>query len=158
MGSMHTTVTSLLTIICLPLLGSCDQRSTQSTAQKSSAGNSVVQDINQIESGVRLAAANKRIDELERKVGALEATPEKLDLDLLTQRVTALEVKAIGEPALTSKVAPGADVPRTGSVPPKTDSDVRRAPAGKSKLTLPELESRQRLATPVEAKAFSRAK
>ena len=35
---------------------------------------------------LKLLAANKRIDELERKVGELETTPAKLVLDLLTQK------------------------------------------------------------------------
>lgn len=108
-----------------------------------------------MESGVRLAAANRRIDELERKVGALEATPEKLDLDLLAQRVTALEVNAISKPALAFRGVPAADVTRSDNVLSQTGNEARRAPASRSKLTLPELESRPRLASPAEAQAFS---
>lgn len=42
---------------------------------------------------VRLKVAEGRIVELEQQVGALQATPEKIDLQLLTQRVEQLEAK-----------------------------------------------------------------
>jgi len=75
-----------------------------------------------MEADIRIAAANKRIDELERQVGALQATPEKLDLDLLTRRVETLEAKAGGDASSPGKLSgkttsePG-QTPRSGSKP-----------------------------------------
>ena len=55
---------------------------------------------------VRLKAAEGRIVELERQVGAPQATPEKIDLQLLTQRVEQLEAKVYaGSPARESDAA-----------------------------------------------------
>jgi uncharacterized coiled-coil protein SlyX len=49
---------------------------------------------------IRLKAAEARIEQLERQVGARQATPEKLDLQLLTQRLEALEARVYaGTPA-----------------------------------------------------------
>jgi uncharacterized coiled-coil protein SlyX len=114
-----------------------------------------VQDIKQAEYEVRLAAANKRIDELERKVGALEVTPEKLDLDLLTQRVTALEVNAGDAVVQVPMIAPAAAKVRSGGNAPRAGGEAGRRPAGVPKLNLPDLENRPRPATPSEVKAFS---
>ncbi|SEM50522.1 hypothetical protein SAMN05192583_0440 [Sphingomonas gellani] len=43
---------------------------------------------------MRIQASQKRVDELEAEVAVLKNTPERLDLDLLTQRVLRLEVAA----------------------------------------------------------------
>lgn len=109
-----------------------------------------------MEAGIRIAAANKRIDELERKVSALEATPEKIELDLLTQRVTALEVKALTGQATEPQGAPDPRTPSSDTL--RSGTGARRAPTGNPKLTLPELDNRPRQATPAEAKAFSSGK
>lgn len=70
---------------------------------------------------VRLKAAEARIVELERRVGALEATPEKVDLQLLTQRLEQLEAKVYaGSP-------PPAETPAVPDAPPATTP--RRADA-----------------------------
>lgn len=104
---------------------------------------------------IRIAAANKRIDELERKVSTLEATLETIDLDLLTQRVTALEVKSAGAEAVASQTAPALKATQPISGTQRSGSQARRLPAGKYKLPLPELENRPRLAPPAETKSFS---
>ena len=75
-----------------------------------------------MEADIRIAAANKRIDELERQVGALQATPEKLDLDLLTRRVETLEAKAGGDASSPGKLSgkttsEPSQTPRSGSKP-----------------------------------------
>lgn len=116
------------------------------------------QALNQFDAETRIAAANKRIDELERKIGALESTPEKLDLDLLTQRVTALEVKASGGGAAVLQGTPTADSSRSNGRKSLANGKIRRPPSGSARLNLPELENRPRLATPAEAKAFSPGK
>lgn len=111
-----------------------------------------------MEDGVRLSAANKRIDELEREVAALEAAPEKIDLDLLTQRVTALEVKsAIGQGA-SGKISPASSASQPAGGTLRKGGEVRRPFAVNTKLILPELEPLPRLATPAEAAAFASGK
>ncbi|MES3085126.1 hypothetical protein [Sphingomonas faeni] len=125
------------------------------------AQDAIAQDLARLDAGVRIAAANKRIDELERQVGELQSTPEKLDLELLTNRVTALEVQA-SSAASQASVAPAKDGPKDASAAPRTtnkdpqQSEDKRQPAKRApKLTLPALENRPRLATPSEAKAFT---
>ena len=126
-----------------------------SKPKSASVGDPVAQDIKQIEYGVRLSAANKRIEELERKVGALENTPEKLDLDLLTQRVTAIEIKS------NDALAPVFTIPQvTGKAQslgsaPSASGEVPQARIRWPKLNLPDLEKGARPATSSEAKAFS---
>lgn len=51
-------------------------------------------DIAAVEDRVTRETLTRRVDDLEKRVGALEVTPEKIDLDLLTQRVQALEAKS----------------------------------------------------------------
>lgn len=110
-----------------------------------------------MDADVRIAAANKRIDELERQVGELQSTPEKLDLDLLTKRVTQLEVNAVNVVPLSgmplTKDVTGTS--STASHDPRPYESTRQPSKRTSTLNLPDLESRSRLATPVEAKAFS---
>lgn len=140
--------------MCLSALAACDQHRDPPSAKSQSAENPIVQETREFESGVRLAAANKRIDELELKVRTLEATPEKLDLDLLTQRVTALEVRASGAPAAVSEIAPVKNAMQA-SRPPNGRGTVRsetgRASVGTSRLNLPDLEDRPRRAASGEA-------
>jgi hypothetical protein len=145
---------ALLSVIYLLSLGACE-RPAPSVAKSAAAEYLVVQDINQIETRARLAAANNRIDEVEPKVGEMEATPEKLDLDLLSQRVTALEGKTSGDTALVPEISPGSGVPRSASGARRAGSEPQRAPTQRLKLNLPELENRLRLAAPAEAKSFS---
>jgi hypothetical protein len=145
---MRTISTALLLVTCFPWLAACEQRTAPAATKRGPAENAISQDIHQIDSAVRLAAANKRIDELERKVGALEATPDKLDLELLTQRVTALEVKTSVAEALLPNTVPAAGAARPASGATQAVGEVRRAPASAARLSLPELERRPRLATP----------
>lgn len=155
---MRTTLIAPLILACLLSLGACNRNPASNSGKSVSANDPVAQEIKQIEYGVRLAAANKRIDELERKVGALETTPEKLDLDLLTQRVTTLEVKSTGGEALALQVGPADNASQPVRGTRLENGEVRRPFAVSSKLNLPELENRPRMATPAEAKAFSPGK
>lgn len=149
---------AVLSFAIIGSLGACDQIPKAPAAKKAVAADPLAGDLDRIEAGIRITAANKRIDELERKVGALEATPEKIDLDLLTQRVTALEVKTVGDEASVAKVAAASNVPQPVGRTPLTGSEVRRSPAGSPNLTLPDMENRARIATPAEAKSFSPGK
>lgn len=160
-GMRHSSTMPLMFAILIMVQG-CDRVPKSPSTVKAAGQNPLVRDVDQIESEVRLAAANKRIEELERKVDALEATPGKLDLDLLTQRVTALEVKANDAGALAPQAAlpkekPGASR-STGKAAARSDIDARRTPASTSTFKLPDLETRVRPATPAEAKAFSPGK
>jgi hypothetical protein len=152
---MRTKLIALLTLAFGFALGACNESPVPQGAKRASPEDPVTQDIKQIEYGVRLAAANKRIDELERKVRALETTPEKLDLDLLTQRVTRLEVNSAGGEASVPKIKPTKNASQPVGGTRRESGVVRRPSATSPKLSLPELENRPRLATPAEAKAFS---
>jgi hypothetical protein len=147
---MRNLLTALLSFVCLVSLGACDRHRDPPAAKRSPSENPIVRETSQFEAEVRLAAANKRIDELELKVHALEATPEKLDLDLLTQRVTALEAKASGAAAAFSEMASGNSATHALQSPSSAargTSEARRAPAGPSRLSLPDLENRPRVGT-----------
>lgn len=152
---------AILPVTVFILVSGCGQASKEPVTEKPSEQDVVAQDIDKIESGVRIAAANKRIDELERKVGELETTPEKLNLDLLTQRVTALEVKANGLPASNSEASIPSDQLNSGrptSSAAQQSPTPKRPPTRSPTLNLPDLEKGPRLATPTEAKAFSPGK
>ena len=103
-------------LVCLILVAGCDRASsptpTTNPAAAKAAEDPIKADVDRMEAGIRIAAANKRIDELEQQVGALQATPEKLDLELLTNRVEALEAKV------------GGDVSSPGKPLGKTTSDL----------------------------------
>lgn len=83
--------------LCLLLVAGC-QRSGEPAANsvlsaKEQAIAAEKKQIDRIEGGVRLDQAERRIVELEKQVGALRDNPQQLDLDLLTQRVAALEAR-----------------------------------------------------------------
>ena len=107
---------------CLTLMAGCDQPPSSTVVKAKATQDPIAADVDRMEADIRIAAANKRIDELERQVGALQATPEKLDLDLLTRRVETLEAKAGGDASSPGKLSgkttsePG-QTPRSGSKP-----------------------------------------
>jgi hypothetical protein len=78
--------------IALLLETGCDPAPGRKATIEKSAADPIVRDVGQLEANVRSVEAEKRIDELERAVGELKLTPEKLNLELLTARVAALEV------------------------------------------------------------------
>ena len=151
---MRIILTAPLTLACLLSLEACDRRSVPPSVKREPDTSLMAQDIEQIEYGVRLAAANKRIDELERKVSALENTPEQLDLDLLTQRVTALETKSSDAMAPVPIIAPVPGQAQVG-IAPRASREIPRARIRAPKLSLPDLEKRARPATPSDTKALS---
>lgn len=146
----------LMASACLLSMQACDRATTPAAPQATSSSEPLAQDLSGIEAMVRLAEANKRIDDLERQVGKLESTPEKLDLDLLTQRVVLLEardagiaVNQTGQPLPRQR---SGDAEASGSAPRRNDGASSK-PTRNSNLTLPDLEGRSRLASPAEAKA-----
>jgi len=107
---------------CLTLMAGCDQPSSSTVVKAKATQDPIAADVDRMEADIRIAAANKRIDELERQVGALQATPEKLDLDLLTRRVETLEAKAGGDASSPGKLSgkttsEPSQTPRSGSKP-----------------------------------------
>lgn len=151
---------TIMSLACLILVAGCDQAPTPTPAATKVAEDPITADVDRMEAGIRIADANKRIDELERQVGALQATPEKLDLELLTNRVEALEAKAGGDmtiPVTSSERS----VPRVDQAtrPISRASENRQdKPQKSSKLSMPELEPKSRLATTSEANEFNRTK
>jgi hypothetical protein len=126
---------ALLALIAAPLTG-CDRPGGQAApdAAPSNPGDAALaQDVAGIGTDVRLAQATKRIDELEREVAHLKSTPATLNLDLLDQRVQAIEARLAITPAASPATSP-ATAPRT---PARTPT---RAPGG---LTLPEIEKQR---------------
>lgn len=105
---------TIMSLACLILVAGCDQAST-STPTPAAAKDPITADVDRMEAGIRIAAANKRIDELERQVAALQATPQKLDLELLANRVAALEAKVGGDAS-----SPGTPLGKTTSEPGQT--------------------------------------
>lgn len=149
---------ALLPSAILIAVPACDLAPKARTPQRATEQSTTEQDVDTFEADVRIAAANKRIDELERRVGALEATPEKLDLDLINQRVTALEVKVPQsvEPspsALRSDDRP--DDTQSADVTGRPSETTRRLPRRSSKPNPSAIVQTPRLATPTEAKAFA---
>lgn len=144
--------------VALLLETGCDPAPGRKAAIEKSASDPIVRDVGQLETNVRISEAEKRIDELEREVGELKLTPEKLNLELLTARVAALEAGRESVVADPNDLAP--------NVPADSNSPARQAgrangiaPTKTSRtpsLRLPSLEPRARLATPAEAKAFAR--
>ncbi len=111
---------TIMSLACLILVAGCDQVSTSTptptpTPTPAAAKDPITADVDRMEAGIRIAAANKRIDELERQVAALQATPEKLDLELLANRVAALEAKVGGDAS-----SPGTPLRKTTSEPGQT--------------------------------------
>lgn len=138
----------------------CDQPSSFKPATAKVAQDPVTADIDRMQAQIRIAAANKRIDELERQVAELQAAPEKLDLELLTRRVATLETMDHGDMAVLG-TSPGKLTPSPNQGPrpfPRATEARQDKPQKASKLNIPELETRSRLATTDEAKAFNRTK
>ncbi|MEG3167856.1 hypothetical protein U1737_06545 [Sphingomonas sp. LB3N6] len=141
-------------LACLILVAGCDRASSPTPDKPKAAQDQIDADIDRIQTDIRIAAANKRIDELTRQVGALQSTPDKLDLELLTSRVEALEAKIYG--AASSPDMPAEKSTSDSGQPSRSvsrPSDTRQTkPQKPSKLSLPELENRTRVATLDRAK------
>lgn len=77
----------------LLLLAGCDGTGHKSQKAPNTTARDVgiESDVDGIEEKVRLAAANKRIDQLQAEVEALKVTPQTLDMAMLKQRVEAIE-------------------------------------------------------------------
>lgn len=139
---------AIVLLPCLILVAGCDQTSvpTSTPTAAKAVEDPLKADVERMEAGIRIAAANKRIDELERQVGALQATPEKLDLSLLTDRVTALEAKAGGAASSSEKPAgQGASGIGQNSRSGSVSDTSRQAKRQTSNLSLPDLEARKSL-------------
>lgn len=119
---------SVTSLACLILVAGCDQPLTPKPAATKVTRDPITADVNRLEAGIRIAAANKRIDELERQVGALQATPEKLDLELLTNRVEALEARAGGDAS-----SPGKPSGKTTLEPQNSRSGLKPDGSGQAK-------------------------
>lgn len=158
MSCVRQPLNILLSFSVLLMLQACGNPSTSEKPADTSRKTKIEQDMSKFEDGLRIAAANKRIDELDRKVAELEAAPEKLDLDVLSRRVSTLELKANADAAFVA-VAPSSEnrmgVYHSDRNAIRPDTNARQLPKRPPSLKLPDLETRPRLATPAEAKAFT---
>lgn len=143
----HIPAPLLLALLAAPLAG-CDRpagKAVPDAASPNARDAALAQDVAGLGTDVRLAQATKRIDELEREVAHLKSTPATLNLDLLDQRVQAIEARLAmpGGSTAGSSLASPPGSPLTapaGASPPREQRRPARAPGG---LTLPEIE-RQR--------------
>ena len=133
-------------------LAGCDRDSRSPSRAPSTVAQDVAleKDVSGIETTVRLAAANKRIDALQSEVDALRVNPQTLDMTMLKQRLEALELVVYTstdnhqDADATTASAPSAAKAAT--------SDVKSTQVRKGSR-----ESRvSRAATKAEAEAFSK--
>lgn len=112
----------------------------------------VEEDLSRTEDRTRLALAEKRIAELQKRLDEMAVTPQTVEIDLLKARLTAVEAATFARseqpPAATPSPAPTRTVPRptTGS----GQKDTARVP-----LQLRDLESAPRPASQSEKAAFN---
>ncbi|MGC5799141.1 hypothetical protein [Sphingomonas sp. NFX23] len=152
----------LLPLVGVALISACDQFPMPPAPGNSTRSEPIVQNVEEIEAGVRLAEADKRIADLERKVSELEATPQTLALDVLKQRVAALEADVADKESIAQarSLVPEQLKKRlsTDTSPVLPGRILGRSPTPTLKLNLPDLERKPRPATKAEEKAFARIK
>jgi hypothetical protein len=152
----------LLPLVGVALISACDQFPMPPAPGNPTRSEPIVQNVEEIEAGVRLAEADKRIADLERKVSEIEATPQTLALDVLKQRVAALEAEVADKESIAQarSLVPEQLKKRlsTDTSPVLPGRILGRSPTPTSKLNLPDLERKPRPATNTEEKAFARIK
>lgn len=109
-----------------------DPRTAAPTATKAAGDAAIERDVASIRADVTRTSETQRLNELERRIGRLEATPDKLDLELLATRVQALEGRA-GIDGLGTPVAlPGTPpAPARTPSPAKAPTSARKPPTAK---------------------------
>lgn len=152
----------LLPLVGVALISACDQFPMPPAPGNSTRSEPIVQNVEEIEAGVRLAEADKRIADLERKVSELEATPQTLALDVLKQRVAALEADVADKESIAQarSLVPEQLKKRlpTDTSPVLPGRILGRSPTPTSKINLPDLERKPLPATNAEEKAFAKIK
>lgn len=151
----------LLPLVGVVLISACDQFPMPPAPENPTRSEPIVQNVEEIEARVRLAEANKRIADLERKVSELEATPQTLALDVLKQRVAALEAEVADKESLAqarSLVPEQLKRLSTDTSPGLPGRNLGRSPTPTSKLNLPDFEKNSRPATNAGEKSFARTK
>lgn len=103
----------------LLLLAACSDGRSRSSPTPTTESNSIDAQVAGDMTAVRLKIAEERIVALERKIGELEANPQKLDLQLLTQRLEQVEARvyARGEVPAAPDPAPSRDRPTPQASP-----------------------------------------
>ena len=133
-------------------LAGCDSDSRSPSKAPSTVVQDVAleKDVSGIETTVRLAAANKRIDALQSEVDALKVNPQTLDMTMLKQRLEAVELVVYtsttnhqGADAGATSASPSAKA----ATPDVKSTQVRKA-SRDSRVS--------RVATKAEAEAFSK--
>lgn len=142
------------TLITLLLLGGCERTSrVPSTVPDTAAQNIAMErEVAGIEQGVRLAAANKRLDELEAEVETLKADQPSADVAALKQRLEAVESSVyagnVGQPSVNEATAKKAAPSSVGTSSTKPAPIKKSVPATKTAAVI-------KPATKAEADAFA---
>ena len=76
------------------------------------ANTAIERDVASIKENAQIAAVNKRLDELEAEVSALKTNSQTIDIDLLKQRLAAVETAAYSRDANQSAVVANATAAR----------------------------------------------
>lgn len=128
----------------------CDSRSPSKAPSTVAQDVALEKDVSGIETTVRLAATNKRIDALQSEVDALRVNPQTLDMTMLKQHLEALELVVYTSTNNHQDAdATTASASRAAKAP---TSDVKSTQVRKGSR-----ESRvSRAATKAEAEAFSK--
>ena len=136
--------------VLLGLVG-CDSDSRSPSKAPSTVLQDVAleKDVSGLETTVRLAAANKRIDALQSEVDALRVNPQTLDMTMLKQRLEALElvVYTSTNNHQDAEAAAASASPSAKTATPDVKSTQVRKGSQESRVS--------RVATKAEAEAFS---
>ncbi|RYF49163.1 MAG: hypothetical protein EOO38_08520 [Cytophagaceae bacterium] len=131
-------------------LAGCDSDSRSPSKAPSTIAQDVEleKDVSGIETTVRLAAANKRIDALQSQVDALRVNPQTLDMTMLKQRLEALELVVYTSTNQDADTTTASASPSAKAATPDVKSTQVRKGSRESRVS--------RAATKAEAEAFSK--
>lgn len=131
-------------------LAGCDSDSRSPSKAPSTVAQDVAleKDVSGIETTVRLAAANKRIDALQSEVDALIVNPQTLDMTMLKQRLEALELVVYTSTNQDADTTTASASPSAKAATPDVKSTQVRNGSRESRVS--------RAATKAEAEAFSK--